>query len=428
MNFGRFCVVFGLFLVSYLTELNAQSDGSLPIGEISFIGHKKTKDHVLRQLISQTPGSPATKNSVEKDLQILKNFTSIGDAFYFVDTVDNKVNITYDIQEVNTLIPIVNFGGIKNNVWFQAGFSDINLLGSGNSISASYRNIDRRSSGEAFFQALRVNGSKWGYSASISKWSSREPLYFPGEETVTYKYDNNSIGLTGIYQFDLNRTVEFGGSIFEENYRKQVAEIGIDTPGPETLLQLKYLARIGYAENFIDYTYFSLKGFTWNFLLQQVRTKDESNVFNHFVLQGKYFALPAKDINLGVRFRLGIATNNDTPFAPFVVDSHINLRGVGNRIDRGTAQFVINTEYRQTVIHEKNWGGQFVIFSDFGTWRRAGAPFDVLIEADSIRQFVGAGIRIIYKPIYGAILRIDYGFDLYRADDTGFVIGFGQYF
>jgi len=425
MGYVRIRLIVFIIFCFHFGAIHAQSDDSLPVDEIKLVGLKKTKERVLRQILKSNPGESATTKMIERDLQTLKNFSSIGDAYYLIDTIDNKLNITYDIREINTLIPIVNFGGIKNNIWFQAGFSDINLLGSGNSISASYRNVDKRSSGEVFFRALRVRGSKWGYSISLSKWSSTEPLYFPNDVTVNYDYDNNNLGLTGIHQFSLNRSVEFGGSIFEENFIKQGTS---DLPGPQELLQQKYLGKIGYQENFVDRLFFSLKGFTWNFLFQKVYTKSEVSVFNHFVIESKYFAMPDEEVNFAFRMRFGISTNNNTPFAPFVVDSHINLRGVGNRIDRGTAQAVLNAEYRQTVFHDKNWGGQFIVFSDLGTWRSPGGALEDMFDIENVRHFIGSGIRLIYKPIYGAIIRIDYGFDLYRLDERGFVIGFGQYF
>jgi hypothetical protein len=39
--------------------------------------------------------------------------------------------------------------------------------------------------------------------------------------------------------------------------------------------------------------------------------------------------------------------------APFAVDNNINLRGVGNIIDRGTV--VLNSEYRHTLFEKINW-------------------------------------------------------------------------
>jgi len=125
---------------------------------------------------------------------------------------------------------------------------------------------------------------------------------------------------------------------------------------------------------------------------------------------------------------LGIATNNDTPFAPFVADSHTNIRGIGNRIDRGTAQVVLNTEYRHTLSESKKWGVQAVVFSDTGTWRNPGGVLKDLLDPDQFRQFLGGGFRVIYNKVYGAVLRVDYGIDVFNKDQRGLVIGLGQYF
>ena len=58
--------------------------------------------------------------------------------------------------------------------------------------------------------------------------------------------------------------------------------------------------------------------------------------------------------NWANRLRIGLSTNNESPFAPFSLDNNINLRGVGNAVDRGTGGIVFNTEYRYTLIDKKN--------------------------------------------------------------------------
>ena len=151
-------------------------------------------------------------------------------------------------------------------------------------------------------------------------------------------------------------------------------------------------------------------------------TVDE-NWFNTLQFQGRSFKRFGEKGNLAMRLRLAISTNNDTPFAPFVVDSHVNLRGVGNRIDRGTAQVVFNSEYRHTVHDSKRWAGQLVAFSDIGTWRNPGGNFSDLWNSDHFRHFIGGGFRVIYQKVFGAILRVDYGFDVFNKNQNGIVIG-----
>lgn len=63
----------------------------------------------------------------------------------------------------------------------------------------------------------------------------------------------------------------------------------------------------------------------------------------------RYYRLLGRRGNVAGRLRAGLSSNGNTPFAPFVLDSQVNIRGSGNRIDRGTAQLILNLEYRHSV-------------------------------------------------------------------------------
>ncbi|MFT6279822.1 MAG: hypothetical protein ACJAU0_002657, partial [Flavobacteriales bacterium] len=132
--------------------------------------------------------------------------------------------------------------------------------------------------------------------------------------------------------------------------------------------------------------------------------------------------------NIALRGRVGISSNGDTPFAPFVIDSQMNVRGVGNRIDRGTATAVLNIEVRQTLNEQRNWALQGVLFSDAGTWRKPAGELSDLFQKENIIHFAGVGLRGIYKKAHNAIIRVDYGFDVYNVKNNGLVLGLGQYF
>lgn len=76
--------------------------------------------------------------------------------------------------------------------------------------------------------------------------------------------------------------------------------------------------------------------------------------------------------NLAFHHKFGIATNNFSPFSPFVIDGFLNIRGVGNRIERGTAEHIINLEYRHTLFNKKYFTLQGIMFIDYGALRDAG--------------------------------------------------------
>ena len=255
------------------------------------------------------------------------------DVEFKIDTIGEEVKVTYTVSEIRTLLPILNFGGIEDNVWYQVGFTDNNWLGKGHTINTYYQNSDSRHSGEIFYSIPQLGKSRWGITGTLSRWASVEPLFFPGNVTVSYNYDFNNVGLTGIYQLQHNKKIEFGGSYFVERYQKLESTSQVELPGPDQLTQPKILARINYSEDYIRYFAYQQEGFAWTAFLNYVRNFNDNTNFTSLILQAKYFHMPNKLLNIAVRARFAISDNDNSPFAPFVVDSHVNLRGVGNRID-----------------------------------------------------------------------------------------------
>ena len=424
----KFILIFCLLLMMHTLDLYAQTNvQGMTVTAISFDGLKKNDDAYLLSLIKSRQGDPLDTIKVKNDLQRLINTSGIGHADYKVSDEKKGVHLSFELQEIKTLLPIVKFGGIEENIWFQLGFVDINWKGKGQTLSAYYQNNDQRHSGQIYYRIPRMNNSNWGFSGSATKWSSREPLYFP-EATVNYYYDNNSIALSGIRNFGQNQHFEIGGTYFIETYRKTEESLNQETPGPLSLRQPKYLGKIEYKVKKLDYHFFYLKGHSWKLNSQNVFNTLDKTWFHSVAFQGKQFFRIGRNINLAFRLRMAISSNNNTPFAPFVADSHVNIRGVGNRIDRGTAQLVLNAEFRHTLFHSNIWAAQAVVFLDSGTWRNPGGELKDIFNPDQFRQFVGSGIRIINKKIYGAVLRIDYGIDIFNKMQKGIVIGLGQYF
>ncbi len=397
------------------------------IEQVNFEGLKKNKLLYLQNIVEVQEGDEINMESITNDVQQLKNSVGIANASYRVDTLDSDVTLTYVTEEKRTFLPIAKFGGIRENIWFQLGFVDINWLGTGQTLTAQYQNSDGRHSGLVYYRVPNLNQSAWGYSASLSKWSSREPLFFP-EGTVLYDYDNNSLALTGIRNLNKLNFVELGATYFVETYSisddQEIPEIS----GPDQIRQPKILLKLEYQMNKLDYHFFYLNGTHWTSAFQNVLNTVDNTWFHSIEFQGRKFWRFGEKSNLATRFRFALSSNNDSPFAPFVADSHINLRGVGNRIDRGTAQIILNLEHRYTLFDKEKWASQAVVFADLGTWRNPGGELKDVLNPDQFRQFIGAGFRIIRNRITGATLRVDYGIDIFNPEQRGFVIGLGQYF
>lgn len=417
-----------IILQFFSADIVAQAGYTLLEGRTEFKGMQKSKESFLRDQIFQYEGNQYQQQIIEENVQLLKNIPGIKQAYYHLDTLENNtVNITYSVEELSTLTPIINLGGIRDNVWFRLGITDFNWLGRGHYFSAVYQNNNGLHSGEIYLKIPRKHKSVWGYTASLASWMSEEPLFF-SEATVNYIYNNTSLGLTAIRHFGQNTTIEFGGTAFIEIYEKVIDNPEIESPGPLELTQKKFLSKIAIDRDFLNYDYFYRKGHKWNLTYQNVFTFDEDVNFNSLLLRSFLYFRPSKKINIAIRAKFGLSTNSDSPFAPFVADSHINIRGIGNRISRGTAEAVFNVEYRHTLSDRNTWASQFVLFSDIGSWRNPGGDLIEIFDKDQFRHFVGLGGRAIYKKLFGATIRIDYGMDIYNPKYRGFVLGLGQYF
>ena len=132
--------------------------------------------------------------------------------------------------------------------------------------------------------------------------------------------------------------------------------------------------------------------------------------------------------NFSARTKFGVSTNNFSPFAPFVIDGFLNIRGIGNRVDRGTASFILNAEYRQSFWKHKYFTLQAAAFVDYGTLRSPGDNYDGYFPMSEGNIFTGVGIRAHLNVFYKTCLRLDYSISPVDATQRGFTYGFGQFF
>ncbi|MBX2817731.1 MAG: BamA/TamA family outer membrane protein [Saprospiraceae bacterium] len=424
--------IFMMFAVVLLLHgaIHSQVEEPQSIVSIEFENNQKnTEAHLLRAL-PFVIGDQVDHRALQKNAQALQNLSSIGGVVATVDTIDAGLRISYLVDEDPTLFPIVGLGGIEDNFWWQLGFTDFNFQGRGDVLTLFYQNIDRRHNGSLEYRKSYFGKSNWGASFNIRRYASVEPFNFQDfGRQVFYEYTNTSVSLSGIYNIDPRQLFEFGTTYFQEDYRKDARHVMEDTPGPLTREEPKLLIKALHQIDRIDYSYLLLDGFANQLILQSVVNLQYNSLF-HMVLNNLTFfkKMPGKG-NLASRMRLGFSTNEVSPFAPFVLDSYVNIRGVGNRIDRGTAAVVLNLEYRQRLFETGLLGVQLVAFSDAGTWRNPGGPLSDLTDSANFQHFIGAGLRLILKKAHNASLRLDYGFSARSTnDDHGFVFGIGQYF
>ncbi|GAA0872414.1 hypothetical protein GCM10009117_15610 [Gangjinia marincola] len=397
------------------------------VDSFAFIGSKRMSQDFLARMVRMKKGVQLDSAVIQKDMILLRRLTGVAHStFQIVAAPTGETHLFYTIKENFTLIPQANTWTVNDDeIAYRAGLYEYNLLGRNITFGGFYQNNGFDSYG------LNVNAPylfsrSFGFAINYLDWTSQEPLFFE-EGTTQYIYNNRSIELLGVYEHQLYHNFRFGFNLFNEEY---TFKEGFNTDEiPQQLSLDKFMLKSVYTYDKRDYEYYFVSGFQNILNLQYVDTVEGEQPdfligWNDFL----YYKRIGERGNWANRLRFGIATNDESPLAPFSLDNNLNIRGVGNIIDRGTASLVLNTEYRYTLF-KKNW---FVLqgnaFVDTGTWRNPGGELSDFWDPENMRLFPGLGLRLIHKHIFNAIFRIDYGYGVGEKDNSGIVFGVGQYF
>ncbi|WP_425597743.1 POTRA domain-containing protein [Winogradskyella flava] len=399
------------------------------VADLKVQGNKKLKSSFVKKIAFIKPGVALDSSVIEEDIRLLKRLPSIAHAYYqvFPAEEENTYNVFYNIEENFTIIPSANVYTTNDDEFaYRLGLYEFNLFGQNITFGGFYQK-DIYDSYAINFRAPFLFSRKLGLAVNFQNLTTQEPVFFDGT-TADYRYNNESFEVLGLYQFNFTNRVEFGVNFFTEDYEYKS---GATNPNvPRELIVDKMLYKLIYEYNNLNYDYQYVEGFRSIFNFQYVHSSNDRMLpdfligWNDF----QYFKRFGKRGNWASRLRLGIATNDDTPFAPFAVDNNLNIRGVGNLIDRGTGAIVLNTEYRCT-LYEKGWFAlQGNAFIDAGSWRNPGGDLSDFADSQNFRVYPGLGLRFIHKKIFNAIFRIDYGIGITPDATQGLVFGIGQYF
>jgi len=421
MNFKNLLFIFLLFLFS---SCFAQEKIVL---NIKIEGLQKTKIAYLKKLLETKKGSVLDSMQLKEDMSILKRLPGISHAYFRVFYAHhNFYDVFIGVEENKTIVPSINFWTTTNRQFaYNVGLYDYNFLGRNIAFGGFYQHNGYDSYG-INFRAPTLFSKRWGLALNHQNWKSEEPLYF-NELSANYLYNNVSFEILGLFQINFKNEINFGINLFREKYQYISGAMGLDIP--QFLDVDKKLLKFIYKYDTLEYYYQYISGFKSIFYGQYVVS---NNAFqDRFVIAWNdffYYKRLGEKGNWANRLRIGVSSNEDSPFAPFALDNNINLRGVGILVDRGTGSIVLNTEYRHTLF-EKSW---FILqgntFIDAGTWRNPGGDLSDFINSKNIKVYSGIGLRFINKKIFNAIFRIDYGFGLTQDSSKGFVFGIGQYF
>lgn len=395
------------------------------IQNISFLNTKKMNTPFLESLLTTKKGEVVDSLKLKNDSEFLNRLNGISKITFEIKYQKDTCDILFHIEENKSIIPSAAVWSAIDAVAFMIGLYDYNFTGNNSTIGGYYQ-YNYFHSGGLSYQAPFLFSNKVGLETHLQSRSSKEPVFFTNS-SANYKYTNSSVELLGVYQLNFKHRFKLGGSFFNEKYTYLE---GATSPSVPLSLDInKVLIKLEHSFNAIEYDYYLLDGLKNNVYTQIVNEPDFKQNDFFIIWNDLCLYLPSGyKGNWTSRARIGFSTNKTTPFAPFAVDNNINIRGVGNIIDRGTGAIVLNTEYRKTLFEKKWFVLQGNLFMDGGTWRKPGGTIKDFSKSKNIKLYSGAGLRFIHKTIYNAIFRIDYGIGLMPGDGHGLVFGIGQYF
>ena len=401
------------------------------VAEVEIYGNKRTRTSFLKRLAFVKKGSELDSNYLASDVRRFRLLPSVASASYKVDLLSKgNYRVVYTIVENFAIIPGLNVSqDVNDGIAYRTSLFDFNLLGQNQIVGGFYSRNVFNSYG-VFWEAPNLLTRKLGIGLNYQNNILQEPVFFEDKREANYKYDSRAFEFRIFYEHNFNNRFELGLNIANEDYLFLNGEVPQEIPQELGVDRISVVGEYEYNNITNEYQYVDgfRSIFTYRFTLNS--EGDNDLLRNFFIGRNdfEYFKRIGKNGNWANRLRLGFATNDSSPFAPFALDNQLNIRGVGNIVDRGTASAVLNTEYRYTFIQKGWFAVQGNIFLDAGTWRDPGGNLIDLVEFSNSALFSGFGIRFIHRRIFNAVFRIDYGFSVGDKANSGLVFGIGQYF
>ncbi len=402
------------------------------IHSITFTGLTSTKECYLRDIISCKEKRRFNKEVFEDDVFLLRNLNLFFEVEGIATTEDSlSYHLAFHIREANYVYPILSASGFDDQLKLQVGVNHINFLGRAQSFGVLYQYYDRHSL-SIFHSAKRHSNQKTGHDLAIAKYSTIEPLYFSdpaGNDTVSsFNFDNYSISAGGHYWIGRYTNVGIGAAYMYEDYKQR--DNAFDLFGMKRFNFHKHQVRSHLETNRVENLFERRKGWKSRLYGEWIHTYSDAPApsFLKLQLSGSYYQLIGKRGNLASSVRLGTASNAESPFAPFVLDGFLNVRGIGNRVERGTAEIIVNAEYRHSLWIHKYVTIQSAVFADYGALRTAGASYSTFFDDPIPNLYLGGGLRFNLNILYNTCIRVDYSINPFSPSAGGFTFGFGQFF
>jgi len=419
--------IIGIYLLFFFSASLFAQEELTQFDGVEFKGNKRTKANYLDKFFPMGIDGISEKE-VEQGMQWMRNLLLFSDVkLEHVDSLGQKF-AKIVVKEKWTLLPVFNFDFGSDQSRFSLGFADYNFLGNASVLKGVVHRYDFTSF-ELFFSNPHFIRNKWGAQFELSNYNTLEPVYFnDGNDAGVYRFEKWVSGLILNREWNNKHRLFWGAVFLDEKYIKQSSE----SLGPDLLEFDKVLTKVFYENNSVNYNYHRVSGYR-SFLAFETTTtignnSDLPDFFWKLVEDFRFYNKLSPNAYSAVRFVVGLSENSETPFPAFVQDSYVNVRGIGNRVQRGSFELGANIELRQTVLNRPAFVLEFVNFADFNAMRFAGRELSFDSLAENFQFYAGGGFRFHLNFLFQAILRLDVGFDMYRDNrQPQVLLGIGQF-
>ena len=388
-------------LLSYNDFVNAQE-----IASVSFTGKYRVREWILRNEIELHEGDRFDPDAWELDRKRLASLAVFSEVLSDTSSSNDGMHIEYTLKEVWTFIPLINIKGEIDNIDIDVGLREKDLLGLYMETGFLYSHFESRNSYSVWLNWPRAFGTK--YSGGISGYSqhSREPAE-SSDEQYRYHYDVKLTGGSVSLGKRLAEKLAVGGkvSFLEEQYELEPAPIP-----PVTLPQTREqrmispsgyvtLGRVYYDDFFFDgrdlfvrgdLIAFDLDDYEFKFWMTSIQAR------NYIDIGGKW--------NICNRIVFGTSRIRNV-LPTFAVSGLSTIRGVEDRVRRGSKIYYGNNELRFRVFQNRWLHSQFTAFVDFGSAWDSKQSLREILETSLLTY--GIGVRLGLVRFYNAIGRAD---------------------
>ena len=289
---------------------------SAQVIECRFEGLKKIKSGYLLRTLKCDGRTEIDYDLLDQEMLFLKRMPGINQAEYRIDSSGKDPVIVIEIEESISILPDFDLRHADGLLTYRIGFQEFNFLGRGIQLKSAYQNNGKGS----FFLSSEIPFliGRFGFSGNFYSITSDEPFY-GGGNVFTYELNQLNAEIAVNYRPDYYNRFEVGAGFIAEDFVYQGMEFMTEEMIPQQLEFEKVSYKVGHQFDTRKWNYFHVDGFSSDTRGLHIWDEENQVAFNELRTQISNYKIFKEKNNVGARVFVGIATNDGSPIAPFIL-------------------------------------------------------------------------------------------------------------